>query len=417
MTESLNDKLSRLRSLMAQAQPQKKPQQIGGERSGIDGLIRHDFSGGSVLIRDVIHPYDHLYGDFDIHWRVHDLFPADVPPFLAAAAGSTPGSWAFVDCETTGLSGGVGTLAFLVAVGRPGQDGFVIRQFFLREPADECGMLEGIEEFLQGVTTLWTFNGLCFDLPLLETRFRFWRRPFDRESYAHVDLLVPTRVLYRRRITQCTLVSLEERILKMAREEDLPGAEVPSVYFEYLQQGHSPRLHRVLEHNRIDVLSLAVYASYLWRIFDQGTEIRLQYPEDLLSLAQYHYRRREWDRAQQCLEELSSFALGPVLEAECHRLWAYLHKRRGDYMKAQRFFGLLADHPHADPIAALVEQAKFYEHRVKDLPRALEITNRAITLRERELSPVDVEASENGLGALYHRRARLQRRLTRQRRA
>ncbi len=412
MTESLENKLARLSSLLSQTQAHPSPSPIERPISTIDGLTAVDYPSGSVLYRDVLHPYDQFYGAYEIAWGMGDSFPRDVPPFLTAASGSTPESWAFVDCETTGLSGGTGTLAFLVAVGRPHADGFLIRQFFLREPADECGMLEGIEESLAGVTTLWTFNGLCFDLPLLETRFRFWRRPFERNNYAHVDLLVPTRVLYRRRITQCTLGSLEERILKMAREEDLPGSEVPAVYFEYLQQGHSPRLHRVLEHNRIDVLSLAVYASYLWRVFDHQTMLRLQYPEDLLSLAQYYYRRREWDQAHQCLEELSSFALGPLLEVECHRLRAYLHKRSGDFAAAQRYFGLLADHPHANKIAALVEQAKHFEHRAKDFSRALQLTNRAISLRERELSPEQIDDAEDGLGALYHRRARLQRKLT-----
>jgi tetratricopeptide (TPR) repeat protein len=295
-------------------------------------------------------------------------------------------------------------------VGRPVETGFFIRQFFLPEPADERGFLEAVLEILDGVEILWSYNGKCFDLPLLETRFRFWRMAFDRDGYGHVDLLTPTRALFRRRIGDCSLAGLEERILKVARIEDLPGSEVPSVYFEYLQTGRSPRLHRVFEHNRVDVLSLAVYASHLLKVFNPDDVERLCYPEDVLSLALYYFRRGAWKASAACLEEAREFALGPDLEADYHRLSGYLYRRRGEYERACEHFRVLTRSSGPVGIAALEELAKHYEHRRRDYNEALKLTDQAISRVERGLA-FGEDFGSPLLSALHYRRTRLRRKL------
>jgi uncharacterized protein YprB with RNaseH-like and TPR domain len=409
---SLSDRLARHKNLVSAIKRHppaaRKPSRIN---IGLEGVVRLEFSGGSILCKDTLHPATEPFGEYAADWDLSSRMPKNLPAFLADGAGSAPRNWAFIDCETTGLSGGVGTLAFLVAVGRPVEDGFLIRQFFLAEPADEQGLLEAIEQSLAGVDVLWTYNGKCFDLPLLETRFRFWRKGIDWGDYRHVDLLVPTRVLFRRRIGDCSLANLEERILKVARIEDLPGVEVPAVYFEYLQTGRSPRLHRVFEHNRVDVLSLAVYASYLWRIFNPACTERLNYPEDVLSLARYFYRRREWEPALACLDDAETFALGRELVAEYHRIRAFLHKRCKDYNRACAHFQTLAAHPDADNVTALEELAKYHEHHRREFRQALKLTDRAIVLAEHALIFDSNGKTARSLPALHHRRARLRRKL------
>ena len=413
MSLSLSDRLARYAKLVATTRcdaPASPSAPDIDER--LAGLQRLDYPGGSVYCRDSDHHFEEPFGQFGIDWERVEPVLVSSPHFLAEAQGTLPESWAFVDCETTGLSGGVGTMAFLIAVGRPAGERLVIKQFFLAEPADERGLLEAVTESLQGARVIWTYNGTCFDLPLLETRFRFWRMDFSPGELAHVDLLTPTRVLFRRRIGDCSLASLEEQILKVARVEDLPGAEVPAVYFEYLQTGRSPRLHRVFEHNRVDVLSLAVYASYLLSIFHPRRKERLCYPEDVLSLARYHLRRREWEMTKQCLRDAEEFALGPQLEAEYHRLAAYVHKRCGDFERASHHFSELARHPEADTIGALEELAKHCEHRQREFREALRLVERAIALADRALMFGD-HNEEPRLPGLYHRRARLRRKLAR----
>jgi len=410
---SLSDRIARLEKLIATAKKDAAPPApLPAVDPELEGLFKADYPSGSIYVKESFFPLNEPFGEYPIEWPQESPSPGDLPLFIADAAGTSPDKWAFFDCETTGLSGGVGTLAFLIAVGRPIRNGFLIRQFFLSEPADERGLLEAVEESLEGAEVLWSYNGKCFDLPLLETRFRFWRAAFDRDQYGHVDLLTPTRVLFRRRIGDCSLAGLEERILKVARVEDLPGAEVPGVYFEYLQTGRSPRLHRVFEHNRVDVLSLAVYASYLLKVFNPQHEDRLRYPEDVLSLAAYYYRRQRWEDALSCLAEACEFALGSELEAEYHRLSGYVCRRRRDYERACTHFQALVQSPAPESVDALEELAKHHEHRRRDYVEALKLTDRAINLVDRAQS-FGRSYGPRRLSALQYRRARLRRKLAR----
>jgi len=411
MSLSLSDRLAQYANLIAAVRHDSAASAPPPELdTDLEGLQRHEHSGGLLYCKTSERPLDEPFGEFAIDWDVSLPAPSLLPRFLADARETLPESWAFIDCETTGLSGGAGTMAFLIAVGRIVAGQFVIRQFFLPEPADEQALLNVVREALDGVRVLWTYNGKCFDIPLLESRFRFWRMNFSRDDFGHVDLLVPTRVLFRRRVEDCSLATVEERILKIARIEDLPGAEVPAVYFEYLRTGRSPRLHRVFEHNRVDVLSLAVYAAYLLNVFHPGRPERLRYPEDVLSLARYHVRHREWEAARQCLEDAERFALGPELEVEYHRLSAYLHKRRSDFERALPHLRALAEHLQADSIGALEDLAKYYEHRRREPGEALRLVDRAIALADRALMFGTI-AAEPRLAGLYHRRARLRRKL------
>ena len=144
--------------------------------------------------------------------------------------------WAFLDTETTGLAGGSGTYAFLIGVGRITPAGFELRQFFMRDLAEEASLLHGLSEYLAQFDTLVTYNGKTYDQPLLETRYRMARMkpPFGRME--HLDLLFGARRLWKLRFDSCRLVDLENQILGFEREGDLPGEMIPYVYFEYLRK-------------------------------------------------------------------------------------------------------------------------------------------------------------------------------------
>ena len=108
--------------------------------------------------------------------------------------------WAFLDTETTGLAGGSGTYAFLIGVGRITREGFVVRQYFMREYAEEASVLRALEEDLSEFEVLITYNGKSYDQPLLETRYRMNRHkaPFGR--LGHLDLLHGARRLWKLRL-------------------------------------------------------------------------------------------------------------------------------------------------------------------------------------------------------------------------
>ena len=73
----------------------------------------------------------------------------------------------FLDTETTGLSGGAGTVAFEIGVGFIDDRGMVIRQYVMRDYSEEAAMLTEIAALLRQADTVVSFNGKTFDLPLL----------------------------------------------------------------------------------------------------------------------------------------------------------------------------------------------------------------------------------------------------------
>src|SRR5450830_1088490 len=147
-------------------------------------------------------------------------------------------SFAFLDVETTGLAGGTGTYAFLVGVGRFEGDTFHLAQYFMRDPAEESAMLEGLMEFLAPNSALVTFNGKAFDAPLLVTRYMMHNIPVPFKDFAHLDLLPLARRLWRDRLPSRALKYLEENVLAAPRTVDeVPGYEIPYLYFDYLRTG------------------------------------------------------------------------------------------------------------------------------------------------------------------------------------
>jgi uncharacterized protein YprB with RNaseH-like and TPR domain len=314
----------------------------------------------------------------------------------------------FVDCETTGLSGGAGTVSFLTAVGRLTDEGFTVEQFFLPDLAEEAGKLDALADRLESARALVTYNGAAFDLPLLEGRFRFWRLDPSFCDLPHLDLLWPTRAIFKPRIRECNLGNVEARLLKFPRVEDIPGAEVPQVYFDYLRLGYSPRMHAVFEHNRLDVVSLFVYAVWLMKQ-TQPLAPTLSDPDDLLSLARYWFRCRLYEPAIAALDAAEARVLGSSQRAYLSELRGRLLKRERRYDEAHAHWEQLArDDPNR--IEAAEELAKHLEHRRREFGEALAIVDNALDRLQMQetLSGADVEDERQ---RLLHRRARLVRRI------
>ena len=162
----------------------------------------------------------------------------------------------FWDTETTGL-GGPGTYVFLVGLGYLEGDAFVVRQHFIRSPEEEPAMLQAVADSLPQWPTMTTFNGVSFDLPLLRARMKAHKVKMDLSDVLHCDLLYGARRLWQRRLPNCRLQTLEEHILEFERQGDVPSAQVPGMYFDYLETGDLASLDGVFHHNVLDIISLA----------------------------------------------------------------------------------------------------------------------------------------------------------------
>jgi len=168
----------------------------------------------------------------------------------------------FFDTETTGLAGGTGTRAFMIGaadwhVDGTGRQGLRVRQLMMSTMAAEGAMLREFNAWLSPRTVLSSYNGRCYDAPLLKTRFRLARMADPLSALDHVDLLFPTRRRYRGTWENCRLATIERQLLRIVREDDLPGSEAPAAWLSYLRGGSARNLRRVAEHNHQDVVTLA----------------------------------------------------------------------------------------------------------------------------------------------------------------
>jgi uncharacterized protein YprB with RNaseH-like and TPR domain len=161
------------------------------------------------------------------------------------------------DTETTGLAGGTGTRAFMIGAADWVGVRFRIRQLTITTMGAEAAMLRTFASWIHAHTVLVSYNGKCYDAPLLTTRYRLARLPNPLPGLQHLDLLHPVRRHWKGVWDNCRLATAERQLLGVVREDDLPGAEAPAAWLTYLRGGSAANLRRVMQHNAQDLRSLA----------------------------------------------------------------------------------------------------------------------------------------------------------------
>jgi len=299
-----------------------------------------------------------------------------------AIARAHPTKWAFLDTETTGLAGGTGTYAFLIGVGSIDAEGFRLRQFFMRDYGEEASLLWRLAEHLERFDVLITYNGKAYDQPLLETRFRMMRarHPFDRLE--HLDLLFGARRLWKLRLESCRLVDLENQILGVERQGDLPGEMIPYYYFDYLRTKHAFRLVPIFHHNALDILSLACLTAIVPFAFRSPEDAGLRHGADLIGLARWLLRGGREEEALRLFRRAVEMGLPDDLLFRT--LWdvAAIEKRLGRTDAALPVITDLAGSRNPYRVRALEELAKHYEHRERNYAMALEMTRTALGIED-----------------------------------
>ena len=316
-------------------------------------------------------------------------------------------SFAFIDTETSGLAGGTGTYAFLVGVGRFKGDSFHLAQFFMRDPSEEGALLEGLLEILAPCSALVTFNGKAFDAPLLVTRYSLHSIPNPLKGLAHIDLLPLARRLWRDRLPSRALKYLEENILAAPRSVDeVPGYEIPHLYFDYLRSGDATPLKGVFYHNAMDIVALAALMNHMASVLHAPYDGKIQHGLDFIALAKLFEDLDRVEEAALLYERGLQAGLGEGdFSAAVQRL-SNLHRRRGDLESAITLWQKAASEGH---VYAHIELAKYHEHQKRDYPEALKWTLEAEDLvRSQELSRFE---HRYWIQELVHRKKRLLERL------
>jgi uncharacterized protein YprB with RNaseH-like and TPR domain len=275
-----------------------------------------------------------------------------------------PERWLMIDTETSGLSGGSGTLVFLLGLARIEADRLETRQYLLTAFAGESALFEQAGHWAGQGRTLLSFNGKSFDLPLLAARARLARTPNPFEALAHLDLLHPTRRLFGGSWPDCRLATAERRLLGFARQDDLPGSEAPQVWLDWIQRRDPSRMGAVLRHNYWDLVSLAALALRL----GEASHAPRRWGADPLAAARAWAARGQEQRALTLLDGHRE-VLGQAGLLELARLY----RRAGQWPQACAIWQGLAGSGQA---TAVEELAKYHEHVARDLDRAMDYAGR-----------------------------------------
>ena len=399
---SLGDKLKALGVKVGTADlPAPQPSAHHDIGSVVDGAFRHT-RAGDVFVVHQIYPADHLHG------RAAISIPG-LSTTLAAWASDPhlndirPDSLAFLDTETSGLAGGTGTFAFMVGVARFVGGEFQLEQFFLRDPAEEPALLEGLADFLAPCTALVTFNGKAFDAPLLRTRYTLHGIPSPLADFAHIDLLPLARRLWRDRLPSRALKYLEETILEAPRtSEEVPGYEIPWLYFDYLRTHDATPLKGVFYHNAMDVVAMAALLRHVNDMLDDPFSGRVEHGLDFVALGKLFEDLGEWEQAARLYEHGLESDLAESDFGMAVKRLSILQKRRGDLIEAVRWWEQAAGRGH---IYAHIELAKYYEHQLRDADEALRWTENARDLAALQEMPAFMR--KHWLEEIEHRLVRL----------
>ena len=420
----------RLRSIVAPSSTRGvDPGSSGAEDAGGSGLVRSAISNAADVLggewRDEYLVVERKYSPGHRHGRIAI---ADAAPPLEGWSrlrllGGGGSRCLFLDLETTGLAGGAGTYAFLVGLGWFESGGFRIRQFFLASYAAERMLLEAVRSIAHEHATVVTYNGKSFDLPVLETRFVLHRGETPFAGMPHVDMLHTARRLWRpsvddgsperdhglvRRSAEreggCRLIFLEETLCGHEREGDVPGFEIPARYFHYVRSGDARQLEAVLEHNRLDLLSLAVLTSRVAELLEDGPA-STRMAREALGIGQIYERGGLITEAGAAFGHAASFAHSDVVtRAEALRALAVVCRRQRRYEDAASAWRRVVDLrgcPTAIRREASEALAVHHEHRLRDLQAA----------RSFALDSLRMPGTAARREALQHRLARLERKI------
>jgi uncharacterized protein len=322
----------------------------------------------------------------------------------------------FLDTETTGLSGGTGTYPFLCGIGYFEKQNFVVEQFFMEDYPFEVTMLEALSKKLKEADAFVTFNGKSFDIPLLSTRFIYNRLRINLDI-PHIDLLHPSRRIWRGTFPNCRLETIEKEFFDLHREKDVESSLIPMIYFNYVRGRKQDLMLPVFDHNVQDIVTLGALLSFLCRILSGNFKDQIKKPAELWGLGRLFLKYNKVDMALMCHEEAlknsNTLELRKMLLSENGWLYKKLHKWDKAIMSWEELMQISPKHR----MEAATELAKYYEHRKKDPIKAKNIIIEA--LKGMELSK-ELESYISGMEKIMekefpeeikHRLERLERKI------
>jgi hypothetical protein len=172
--------------------------------------------------------------------------------FLSPLAGAEPHTVAFIDTETAGFHG---RPLFLIGMIQCRDGALTLTQYFARTYAEEAGLLSQLATLLPDLEVLITFNGKAFDWPFVRDRMTYHRLRCE-PSFAHLDLLHPSRRRWRSELPNCKLQTLERYLSGRWRSGDIPSDQIPQRYHDFVREQDARVIAPIFHHNRLDLIAM-----------------------------------------------------------------------------------------------------------------------------------------------------------------
>ncbi len=324
------------------------------------------------------YPHPYAYGDVILA----DALRFSIKEAKISSAGNemeffNPEKALFIDTETTSCFGGTGTVAFLVGIGYFSETDFHLEQFFMRDYDDEPALLYALDERIKNAEIFIGYNSKCFDLPLLRNRYLMNRIPFHGENLLHFDLMHVARRFWNRRLSDCSLSTVERYILNMQRYGDVPGSLIPRLWLSYIQTRKPQWIPRILEHNRRDILALAGLMAWI--------ALRVQVPKgqgfeevlDRCALMRLQMKCGHYNEVIEIAEHLLEDTKYASIRSECWKILSEVYRKLEKTDERERILLQWAGE-EPENIYPKIELAKIYEHQQKQLEQALYWTEQAL---------------------------------------
>ncbi len=374
MSQDFGSRLDRFFEPRSSAPAGARPSLLFKSLGGEEAITPH----GSTLVLSRTYAWEQLPGNFSWQGVRNDGWhPAHLGSHLPD---SVPlAGLACLDIETTGLSLGTGTVAFLVGVIHAEPDGVKLTQFLIRDFPEEAAQQHLLSGYMSRFEVLCTYNGARFDLPILQSRSVLHRIEAAWLSRPHLDLLYPVRSLGRTLWPDCRLATAEFRLLGVVRQQDCEGWEVPLRFRQFLQLPSESLLLDVLEHNAQDLLSLLCLVAVMQRIYGEDTDGFGLAQAELLGLARSLVMRGRPDAGLRVYRRATSQGR-LAADFDSHmRHYVRLLKRQALWDEARQVWQTVSQAPGSSHRTwALLEEAKFLEHRERRPAEALLVSQGAL---------------------------------------
>jgi tetratricopeptide (TPR) repeat protein len=217
-------------------------------------------------------------------------------------------------------------------------------------------------------------------MPLLETRCIMYRQPFPLSDLPHLDLLFSARSLWKHKHESCRLFHLAQQIVEAERAEDIPSAEIPSRYFEFLRTGNFSLMEPVLYHNQEDILSLLGLVIAASKLFSEGRE----QPDsedfdamDLIGVGKVFESAGHVEKSMELFQRALEGDLPQELALNIKRKLSYHFKKNEDW---ERAISLWQDLSREDQLFCYKELAMYFEHKTGKLEDAKRMAEEGLTI-------------------------------------